>query len=140
MRISMVVAACALLGGSAVGCVSEEDAAPGEGDESGLALEFGPGAHVLTVNTFWTPQSVVKVTSNDGSPQRSCTGSNCQLAYLSGVGLSLRIPFPTDRPNCMYFDHWEGACSGTASTCAVTLDADKSVTAVWKDIRGCTPG
>jgi len=135
----MVVATCALLAGSAMGCVSE-DAAPGEGDESGLAFEFGPGAHVLTLSTFWTPQAVVKVTSNEGTPPRSCTGSNCQFAYLSGAGLTLRIPFPNDKPNCMHFDHWQGACSGTASTCTVTLDSDKSVTAVWVDTIGCDPG
>jgi uncharacterized repeat protein (TIGR02543 family) len=29
------------------------------------------------------------------------------------------------------FAGWEGACSGETSTCTTTMDADKSVTAVF---------
>jgi hypothetical protein len=32
------------------------------------------------------------------------------------------------------FDHWEGACSGTARTCTVTMNTSQNVTAVFIDI------
>jgi len=138
MRMSMVVAACAGLGLAAMGCVSNDGGASGDAD-SELTLEVGPGAHVLTLSTETAPQNVVDVTTNDGEPPRDCVGTDCQLAFLSGVGLTLRIPFPTDNPNCVAFNHWTGACAGQGNPCTITLDTDKTTEAVWTRLRGCVP-
>jgi len=55
-------------------------------------------------------------------------GTDCSEAYPSGASVSLQAT-----PASGYiFSGWSGACSGTATTCTVTMSAAKSVTATFK--------
>jgi uncharacterized repeat protein (TIGR02543 family) len=52
-------------------------------------------------------------------------GSDCSESYASGTSVTL-----TAKPTTGYtFSGWSGACSGTAATCTVTMDAAKTVKA-----------
>jgi hypothetical protein len=64
------------------------------------------------------------VTSNPGG---IVCGSTCSAGYAQGTIVTL-----TATPNTnSTFSGWSGACTGTASTCVVTMDAVKSVTATF---------
>lgn len=64
------------------------------------------------------------VTSNTGGI--SCP-STCSGTYNSGTSVTLTATAPTTG----YSFAWGGACSGSSTTCAVTMDAAKSVTAIY---------
>ena len=55
-------------------------------------------------------------------------GSTCTATYSSGTSVTLTA---TPGRN-QQFVGWSGACTGTAVTCAVTMDGDKSVSASFK--------
>ena len=57
----------------------------------------------------------------------ACT-DNCVTSHDHGSVVALTATPGENRA----FDRWEGACSGTAPTCSVTLDAAKTVTANFK--------
>jgi len=61
----------------------------------------------------------------------------CSASYISGTPLLL-----TATPGAAAtFKQWGGACGGTATTCMVTVDAAKSVTATFSRIfTDATPG
>lgn len=61
----------------------------------------------------------------------SCsTGSTCIANYASGTAVTL-----TEAPGSgASFKQWGGACSGTATTCMVTMTANQSVTATFSQI------
>jgi len=63
--------------------------------------------------------------------------ATCSASYISGTPLLL-----TATPGAAAtFKQWGGACSGTATTCVVTVDAAKSVTATFSRIfTDATPG
>ncbi len=52
-------------------------------------------------------------------------GTDCEGRYFDGQIVTLTADVPVGAQ----FDGWAGACSGTALTCAVTMDALESVTA-----------
>jgi hypothetical protein len=134
--LSMVMA-CAVLSVSAGGCaLSDESAREGQA-ASDLTATSG-NSFVLFLSTETAPQDKVIVTSTDGTPPRDCFGG-CQFAYLAGSQLTLRIPFPTDKPNCIMFGGWSGACVGQGSTCSIPLNGDTSTSVNWVNIRGCVP-
>ena len=56
-----------------------------------------------------------------------CPSGNCATSYDEGTEVQLSAS-----PNPGYvFAGWSGACSGSKSSCAVTMDAAKSVTATF---------
>jgi len=63
--------------------------------------------------------------------------ATCSASYISGTPLLL-----TATPGAAAtFKQWGGACGGTATTCVVTVDAAKSVTATFSRIfTDATPG
>jgi len=65
------------------------------------------------------------------NPAKTCT-SNCSTDYagsLAGASVTLSaVPVDTTYT----FTGWSGACSGTATSCTVTMSADRSVTANFK--------
>jgi hypothetical protein len=81
-----------------------------------------PSPHTLTVAT----EGQGSVTS---SPDGIDCGSDCSEVY--GPGQVVTLTPNADLNNL--FDHWSGDCSGTGP-CEVTLDADRSVTAVFAQI------
>jgi hypothetical protein len=81
-----------------------------------------PGAFVLHVDRQGSGSGTV--TSNP--PDINC-GSACEASYASGTDVQLTAT-PAGGSS---FAGWSGACSGTASSCSVTMDAAKSVTATF---------
>lgn len=57
------------------------------------------------------------------------TAEQCQSIYDAGTEVTL-TPYDAESDH-LIFDHWEGACSGTVRSCAVTMDQAQSVTAVF---------
>lgn len=55
-------------------------------------------------------------------------GTNCTKQYAENTAVTLVVS-----PNSGYeFDKWAGACSGSTTTCSVTMNSDKSVQAFFK--------
>ena len=75
--------------------------------------------------------SVVK--SGSGSvtskPSGISCGTLCSASFSSGTSVTLTAK-PSSRK--VVFAGWTGACSGTALTCKVTMNANQSVTATFK--------
>jgi uncharacterized repeat protein (TIGR02543 family) len=61
------------------------------------------------------------------SPAGIACGADCSESYSAGKRVSLSARADTNS----LFTGWSGACSGTSSTCTVTMDAAKSVTATF---------
>jgi len=84
------------------------------------------------------------VVSDGSSPAIDCTaGANCQSAFSrfdfsggDGTGVTLAASVP--EPDSFRFDGWAGACSGSASTCSVSMDQVRSVTAKFVKVRKLT--
>ncbi len=80
------------------------------------------------------PQATLAVaTAGDGTgrvvsdPVSIDCGDACQVAFPAGITLTLTA---TPDPDSL-FAGWQGACSGDAPVCALTLDAAASATAVF---------
>ncbi len=70
-----------------------------------------------------------KVTSSSGGIDCGNGGTSCVGFYALNASVTL-----TETPGSgTTFTGWGGACSGTATTCAVTMDVAKSVTATFSD-------
>lgn len=103
--------------------------ATSESDDFALARYLGddaapppPGNHTLTVTREGAGRG--KVTS---SPAGINCGSDCTEAYAAGTEVTLSARAARDST----FAGWSGDCSGTASTCTVTMDQARSVTATF---------
>jgi hypothetical protein len=136
-RSSKMVIVIAIITASAAGCGLTDDHNESQ-SAAQLTATTNTGSFVLSLSTETAPQDKVVVTSSDGTPSRDCFGA-CQFAYLAGATLTLRVPFPTDTPNCIRFDGWDGACAGQWTTCVIQLNSDLSTTALWAPIIGCDP-
>jgi uncharacterized repeat protein (TIGR02543 family) len=75
--------------------------------------------------TFTAQYSLFVTTLGNGTVSASPTSSTSK--YLAGTVVRLTATAGSDSQ----FSSWSGACSGTAATCAVTMDAAKSVTATF---------
>jgi uncharacterized repeat protein (TIGR02543 family) len=102
-----------------------------QGAESGKA---GSANANLTVTE---PVNTLAVALGSGgkvslsNPAKTCT-SNCSTDYtgpIAGASVTLSA-VPVD--STYTFTGWSGACSGTTTTCTVTMSADRSVTASFK--------
>jgi subtilisin family serine protease len=82
---------------------------------------FGGGVSLGVVMAGSGPGTV---TSNDGKIQ---CGGTCSATYAGGSGVTLTAT-PTSGAT---FKQWGGACSGTTPTCALTLNATQTVTAIF---------
>jgi uncharacterized repeat protein (TIGR02543 family) len=102
--------ACA---GTGATCTVTMDAA------KSVTATFSVG-HVLKV----TRQGAGTVTS---SPSGISCGADCSQRFAAGAVVNLSA---VAKPGYK-FSAWSGACSGTASTCAVTMSAKKTVTATF---------
>jgi Fe-S cluster biogenesis protein NfuA len=69
-----------------------------------------------------------------GNPAGISCGPDCEEAYATGTAVTL-----TANPaNGNAFIGWGGACAGTGSTCTVTMDAAKSVSAGFAPVYTVT--
>jgi M6 family metalloprotease-like protein len=66
------------------------------------------------------------------SPVRACT-SSCTVDY---PGSSTVVTLQATAGSRAAFTGWSGACSGTTSTCTVTMDAAQSVGATFRRVSG----
>jgi uncharacterized repeat protein (TIGR02543 family) len=75
--------------------------------------------------TFTAQYSLFVTTLGTGTV--SASPASATWKYLSGTAVTLSA---TPAANAL-FSGWSGACSGTAATCSLTMDAAKSVTATF---------
>jgi GH25 family lysozyme M1 (1,4-beta-N-acetylmuramidase) len=88
--------------------------------------------HDWFAHTSFDPVTIRGLTVSVGSPggvvttapSRFACSSTCSANFDPGTLVTL-----TATPNGAVFLGWGGACSGTAGTCTVTMDADRSVMA-----------
>lgn len=138
--LSAAVFAVVVTSLATAGCaVSEDDLASAEVVHAlDTAAAATPAAFVLSITTELAPQDQVRITSSDGRTD-PCIGS-CNFAYLAGSNLTITFPFGTsDRPNCLRFQRWTGACAGQGSRCRLTINSNLVTEAVWVPILGCNP-
>jgi len=91
-------------------------------------------AKTAALGCAWTPTKYKLTTAKAGtstgtitsSPSGISCGSDCTEDYVYGTGVKL-----TAAPSTGTFGGWSGACSGKATTCNVTMDGAKSVTATF---------
>jgi len=92
-----------------------------------------------SVTATFTTKPVLNVAkSGDGtvtsSPAGINCGTNCNEPYDQGTSVTL-----TATPNsAATFTGWGGACSGTTTTCTLTMNASKSVTATFTAVLDVT--
>lgn len=91
-----------------------------------LAFAIAP-SHVLTVNKTGAESNKGTVTSSPAgiSCAKNCSTASAPFAQGSAVTLTAKAVGNARLGN------WSGACSGSATTCTVTMDAAKSVTATF---------
>jgi hypothetical protein len=128
-----------MVSGLVTGCALSDEPVNESQSTAELGAIRNESAFVLTVSTETAPQDKVNVTPSDGSPGRTCFGTGCQFAFLAGVTLTLRVPFPTDKVNCIFFAGWTGACAGQGNPCTLVLNSDLTTEAIWDPIIGCNP-
>jgi uncharacterized repeat protein (TIGR01451 family) len=92
-------------------------------DANNSATQTSTVAAVYTLTVAKAGNGTGTVTSDTGLNGAINCGSSCSATYLSGTVMILN---ENPDPNS-FFEGWGGACSG--HVCAVTMDADKSVTA-----------
>lgn len=81
-----------------------------------------PGFHSLTTMKSGTGTGIISAMDT----LINC-GTDCSEWYSNGTVVTLS----TSADANSRFNGWGGACSGTAATCTVTMDASKSVTATF---------
>jgi hypothetical protein len=80
-----------------------------------------------------------KVTSAPAGINCGLGATDCTEVYAPGATVTLTpTPYMNQLKDIYYtFDHWEGACSGQAWTCTITMTGAKSVKAVFvRDTAG----
>jgi uncharacterized repeat protein (TIGR01451 family) len=80
---------------------------------------------VFTLTAAKTGNGTGTVTSDPGINGPIDCGTSCSATYLSGTVVNVG----ENSDASSLFAGWSGACSGTGSTCTITMDANKSVTA-----------
>jgi hypothetical protein len=85
---------------------------------------FTAGVPNYSLTVFKSGSGSGPVTS---SPGGITCGSTCTGSYPSGTSVTLTVT----ANNGSVFAGWSGACSGTASTCVVTMSSAKQVTATF---------
>jgi hypothetical protein len=78
------------------------------------------------------------VNASGGSGSFQCAQSRCVFTF--GVDDTVQLDLDALGLSISQFTGWSGACSGTAQTCTVAMNANKSVTAHYKrcPAGGCT--
>ncbi|WP_040335817.1 beta strand repeat-containing protein [Candidatus Magnetobacterium casense] len=106
---------CAVIGSASLTCTISMSAA------KNVTVTFNTGnTYTLTITN--SSSSAGSVTASTGI--LSWSGNTGTASYTSGTSVTL-----TATPNDGYYLYsWGGACSGTSSTCTLTMSVNKSVT------------
>ena len=107
-------------------------ACSGQGNPCTLRI----GSYTATAANFDTP--LTASTSGSGTVRSSDGSIACPGQCSSVFPARARVVLTASAAANNAFDHWEGACAGTAATCTVIADDAKSVTAVFVDRRMLT--
>lgn len=78
--------------------------------------------------------TVVKIGTGQGTVSSAPVGISCGVTCTAKFSGKSLITLTAVVTSGSVFDGWSGACTGTASTCTVTMDAAKSVTASFSTI------
>lgn len=106
------------------------------GTNAGSSAYKGTGSANLTVTepVFRLTVSVSsRGTVNMNPPNTNCRGT-CAQDYPTSASSQVTLTATPDKG--YVFKNWSGACSGTQTTCTVTMTADRSVTATFAKSRG----
>ena len=87
----------------------------------------GAGFLYLTVDQLTVSKAGTGSGTVTSSPAGISCGSDCSESYTSGASITLTASAASGST----FAGWSGACSGTASTCTVSMSAAKTVTATF---------
>ena len=79
----------------------------------------------MTVSKAGTDESQGGLVTS--SPAGIDCGTICSSSFSSGTSVTLTALASGDS----VFVGWDGACSGTATTCTLTIDGNKAVTAIF---------
>jgi hypothetical protein len=105
-----------------------------DNDTDGLVDLADPGCASAADDNEADPVTLTVQRGGDGSGAVTASGidcgSTCSHDYDPGTSVAVTATPATGSS----FDHWSGACSGTGS-CTVTMDADRTVTAVFTRLR-----
>jgi hypothetical protein len=97
--------------------------------DGAISLACGPAAFTLSASLSGGDANSGITYGTEG--QFLCHGTFApQCSQQFEPGLVSLYPFDQASPN-IGFDHWEGACTGNAVPCVVTMDQARSVTAVF---------
>ncbi len=72
--------------------------------------------------------------SKTGNGSISGTGINCGTDCSESIAANTNVTLTATPSNGSYFSNWTGACTGTASTCIVTMNQAKTVSALFKPL------
>ena len=67
--------------------------------------------------------------SNSGTVMSTPSGINCGTACTTSYGAGKAVTLTATPPPGLAFIGWSGACSGTSTSCTVTMNADTKVQA-----------
>jgi hypothetical protein len=97
---------------------------------SGIAIDAAaPSSYTLTIANAGTGSGTVT-----SSPTGISCGSTCSDAFTNGASVILTAAAASGST----FAGWSGACTGTATTCTVTMSAAESVTATFNSTTPVT--
>jgi hypothetical protein len=91
------------------------------------ATSSGGGGGGSTATTATLKVSIGAAGTVTSNPAGINCGSACQASYPKGTAVTLTATPPAGKT----FASWSGGCSGTATTCTVTMNADTSVKALF---------
>jgi hypothetical protein len=104
------------------------------------AATIGASFSLVPVTASPSPTSYTLTVAKSGpgtvasAPSGISCGSDCSEAYVSGTTVTLTA---TPNKNGASFTGWSGGgCSGTSPTCTVSMTADRSVSAAFRNGRG----
>ncbi len=97
------------------------------GGDSGTTSSSAASAPAPAATTYTLTTTVTGSGTLTSSPSGINCGATCSASFNSGTSVTL-----TAAPAAGYsFTGWSGACSGTATTCAVTMSAARSASATF---------
>ena len=99
-------------------------------DTCSIAMTAAAGVTASFDLSFFT-LTVAIAGSADGTVVSNPIGVNCGSTCASSYAAGTVVTLTATAPSGAAFSRWGGACSGTTPSCAVTLDAARSGTAIF---------
>jgi hypothetical protein len=100
----------------------------GSVNPTSITIDGNKSVIATFINTYTL--SVSKTGSGSGTATSNPAGINCGSTCSASFNYNTSVTLTATASTGSTFTGWSGACSGTG-TCAVTMDADKTVTAIF---------